>query len=290
MWLQGLTEEEARSRIWLFDRSGLIAEGREDLPIDKAAFAQPAAALKRVRLRPGASLADGVKAVAPTCLVGAAAKPGLFSEQILQTLSAGMPPLPSGGQSGHSTGAGRATPIVLPLSNPTSRSECTFQEAWDATGGNVAFASGSPFPAIETEGGSIQAVQANNALVFPGLGAGAVLSGATSIPNSIFLGAAAALADEATQEESAAGLLIPPVSRIRDAALAVATRVCLECSVAMVSAGSGKTWRLVQSVLAAERDTEAARANGTGAEVPVQTGQGPKARVQLRNTIDEWRF
>lgn len=288
--LQGLSKEEARSRIWLFDRSGLIAEGREDLSSDKAAFAQPAAALRRVRLRPGASLADGVKGVAPTCLVGAAATPGLFSERILETLTAGMPPVSGGGDRGESVGAGRATPIVLPLSNPTSRSECTFQEAWDATGGNVAFASGSPFPAIETEGGSIEAVQANNALVFPGLGAGTVLSGATSIPDSIFLGAAEALANETTPEESAAGLLIPPVSRIRDAALAVATRVCLECSVAMVSAGSGKMWRLVQSVLAAERDTEAARANGTDAEVPLQPGQLPKARVQLRSAIDEWRF
>lgn len=288
--VQGLTEEDARGRMWMFDRGGLIAEGRADVPADKAVYAQPAAALQRMRLRPGAALADGVKAVAPTCLIGAAAKSGLFTEAILQTLSAGMPAVSRGGAGAEGGGAStaKATPIVLPLSNPTSKAECTFQEAWDATGGNVAFAAGSPFPAIETENGNVEAVQANNALIFPGLSAGVVLSGATAIPDSLFLGAAAALAKEATPEESAAGLLIPPVARIRDAALAVATRVCIECSVAMVSAGSGKTWRLVQNVLAAERDTEAARTNGTGADASMQNGQSAKAR--LRNAIEEWRF
>lgn len=284
--MQGLTQDEARSRIWLFDRNGLIAEGRDDLPSDKAAFAQPATALRRVRLRAGAGLAAGVKAVAPTCLVGAAAKNGLFTPAILKSLAEGMPPLQAGTIA--AGGVQRCTPIVLPLSNPTDKAECTFQDAWDATGGNVAFASGSPFPAVETEDGRVEAVQANNALVFPGVGAGVVLAGATTIPDSVFLAAATALADEIRPAEAQAGLLIPPVSRIRDAALAVAMQVCIECAVSMVSTGSGKTWRLVQSVLQAERGVDGAHANG--AEAVVQPGQVAKARVQLRNAIDDWRF
>eukprot|EP00892_Ulva_mutabilis_P010593 jgi/Ulvmu1/7906/UM004_0138.1 len=289
---EGLTEEEARSRMWLFDRGGLIAEGRDDLASDKAAFAQTTAAVKRVRLRAGASLADGVAAITPTCLVGAAAKGGLFTPAILSSMAAGMPAVRMGDAAANggrgAQGAPRCTPIVLSLSNPTDRAECSFQDAWDATGGNVAFASGSPFPAIETEDGYVEAVQANNALVFPGLGAGAVLSGATAIPQSIFLAAATALADEATPAEAQAGLLIPPVARIRDAAVAVATQVCIECSITMVSAGSGKTWKLVQSVLAAERDAASMRSNGT--DGPAQSGQVTKARLQLRNAIDDWRF
>lgn len=289
--VQGLTEAEARSRIWIFDTKGLIAEGREGLSTYKQEYAQSAVMLKQVRLKPGASLGHAVRMIKPTCLVGATGKAGVFTPEILKDVYKGMPSSKvlatanvtnssdsvvdgSGGrkkQRGEglyasmppgSGGAAslRATPIVLALSNPTSCSECTLQDALDAMDGNCIFASGSPFPAASgVDGVSVEASQANNAMIFPGLGSGAILSGASEIPPSCFLEAGRALAEELSESELVSGLAIPPVSRIRDAALAVTAAVCIECQQTMVSsmvasdAGNSKVWRQAVAVLESEK-------------------------------------
>jgi malate dehydrogenase (oxaloacetate-decarboxylating)(NADP+) len=310
--VQGLTEAEALSKMWLFDSKGLIAEGREDLSPDKQLYAQSAAALDAVRLRPGASLELAVRAIKPTCLVGATGKAGVFTAGILQDVYQNMPAskvltiassftgsdaeinlelctkggcrrqrgegrfasMPPGSGSAASL---RATPIVLALSNPTSCSECTLQDALDSTDGNCIFASGSPFPAARgVDGVPVEAAQANNAMIFPGLGAGAILSGASEIPASCFLEAGRALAEELKEDELVAGLAIPPVKRIRDAALAVAAAVCIECVQTMVASNTGnnKVWRQAVSVLESEK-------NG---------GIDMEARAQLRKAIIDWRY
>ena len=230
--MQGLTEEEARSKMWIFDSKGLIAEGREGLSPDKQVYAQSSLMLKGVRLNPGASLSSAVREIKPTCLVGATGKAGVFTPGIITDVYKGMPSskvlasanssdspidldVGIGGVRKRQRGEGlfasmppgsggaaslRATPIVLALSNPTSCSECTLQDALDSTDGNCVFASGSPFPpASGVDGASVEASQANNAMIFPGLGAGAFLSGATEIPASCFLEAGRALADELSE-------------------------------------------------------------------------------------------
>jgi malate dehydrogenase (oxaloacetate-decarboxylating)(NADP+) len=304
--LQGLSESEARGRLWLFDSRGLIAEGRDGLSADKAAFAQPAAALKIARIQAGASIADSIKLIKPTCLIGATGKGGVFTQQMLEEMYRGMPrstilqqaergsnssedacitassslegtfmSLPPASGSDASL---KATPIVLPLSNPTKLSECTLQEALDATDGNVVFASGSPFPTALVNSVAVEASQANNAMIFPGVGAGALLSGATEIPESCFLAAGKALADELSEQELVQGLAIPPVARIRDAALAVASAVCVECQQMMTSSNNSsnsRVWRLAAAVKEAEKGAEAWDA---------------ESRRMLRAAIRDWRY
>ena len=308
--MQGLTEEQARSKMWVFDSKGLIAEGREDLSPDKQVYAQSSVMLKGVRLKAGASLSSAVRAIKPTCLVGATGKAGVFTLDVLKDVYRGMPsskvlasanssefPMDSdsgvGGVRRRQRGEGlfasmppgsggsaslRATPIILALSNPTSCSECTLQDALDATDGNCVFASGSPFsPASGVDGVSVEASQANNAMIFPGLGAGAILSGATEIPATCFLAAGRALADETSEEELVAGLAIPPVAKIREAALAVAAAVCIECQQTMVasSAGNNKVWRQAVAVAEAEQG---------GDSVDIEL------RAMLRRAIADWRY
>jgi malate dehydrogenase (decarboxylating) len=205
----------------MLDSRGLLGEGRENMSKSKAEFAQPASALERAGLSGGAQLLDVVKAVQPTCLIGCAGKGGLFTKEVLVTLATEQPPAcgENGGGEGSNGcegtegpwlgGGPRAVPIVLALSNPTDQSECTFQEAWDATGGHVVFASGSPFPPIDAGNGrKVFASQANNALVYPGLGTAAVLQAVTSVPDSFFLAAAHALADETKWEEQDEGQVL----------------------------------------------------------------------------------
>ena len=205
---------------------------------------------------------------------GASGVAGLFSEEVLRTMSTSMPPvscpvdapfrtfLPRMSRSRVVTPIGDATstclgrPIVLPLSNPTSASECTFQDAYNWTDRAVVFASGSQFPPVQSATGvAFASSQANNSMIFPGLGTGAVFAGSSAIPDDFFLIAAYALAQETTQAELDAGLVIPPTSRIRDAALAVATAVAVNSSVNMLSSSNGNAL-LFEAVVLAARDSD----------------------------------
>ena len=276
--------KEARARIWMLDSKGVLGEGR-DMPEDKAAFAQSADALKAAGVQAGAQLLDAVKAVKPTCLLGCAGKGGLFTKDVLRAMSAAQPRVcPRSGNGASANGGGecdRAKPIILALSNPTDLSECSFQDAWDACNGHVVFAGGSPFPPVDTPDGPVYASQANNALIYPGLGAAAVLQGASSVPDSLFLAAAHALADETSEDERAQGLVLPPIRRIRDAALAVSTGVAKQSSVDMVATNRGE--RSVFKAAAA-----AAQDSGEGSS---ENGSSDAARVdRLRDAISDWRF
>ena len=282
--MQGVAAADAKSRIWMLDSGGLIAEGRErKITEEKAQFAQSRSAAERAGVAGGCSLGDAVSALKPSCLIGAAGKGGVFTRDILQTMSQSMPKLSDSNSCNGSGGGGggrrcgvrgmresdTAAPIVLALSNPTDNSECSFQDAWDATDGRVVFAAGSPFPSINTDAGAIDCSQANNALIYPGLGAAVILSGATQIPQAFFLAAAHALADEVTSEEGRTGLVVPPVKRIRDAAAAVSARVCLE----------------------ALKDGKASeRGNGAVMKEAQAVRSGSGSENALRGAIEEWRF
>jgi malic enzyme len=283
--MQGVKEREARLRIWMLDSRGLLGEGRDKMSESKAQFAQSKGAMEDVGLSGGAELLNVVKAVGPTCLVGCAGKGGLFTKEVLQALASAQPAARErSGDAGNSVAAAEtqnrglhgAVPIVLALSNPTDNSECTFQDAWEATNGHVVFASGSPFPPVDTEGGKVFASQANNALVYPGVGAAAALQAVTEVPDSLFLAAAHALADETTAEEKAQGHVMPPVKRIRDAALAVTARVCVQSSLDGVATQRGTVPEVFRVASGAHR-TEGATER--------------KVRIEhLRDIINEWRF
>jgi malate dehydrogenase (oxaloacetate-decarboxylating)(NADP+) len=117
-------------------------------------------------------------------------------------------------------------PIIFALSNPTTKSECTAQQAYEWTNGNAIFASGSPFDPVRLEGKIYVPGQGNNMFIFPGIGLGAVVCGARKITDEMFFTAAKTLSHMVTAEELEAGTVYPDLGKIRQISLAIATAVC----------------------------------------------------------------
>lgn len=204
-----VTEEEAAKNFYLLDVRGLIAqEGADDW--DELTEAQRFFGRGKPGLRRGASLVDVLEAVKPTVLLGLTTVPGLFDQRTIQVLAANSPDAP---------------PVVMPLSNPTARSECTAQQAYEWTRGRCVFASGSPFAPVQFEGQRFVPSQANNMFVFPGVGLGATLAKARLVSDGMLHAAALACADAVDDEERARGQVFPSVARIRAVSKAVAVGV-----------------------------------------------------------------
>ncbi len=137
-----------------------------------------------------------------------------------------------------------------PLSNPTSRSECTAREAYTYTEGRCLFASGSPFPQVELNGKTFNPRQSNNSYVFPGIGLGLVVSSPRVVPQSVFLSAAEALSKEVSDEDLENGSLFPPLTRIREVSQRIASAVADQCFKAGV-AGISRPSDLSETIQAA---------------------------------------
>lgn len=197
---QGLSPQQARSRCWLLDSRGLVVAERDDLAEHKRAFAH--------EHRPLGDLLAAVTALRPTVLIGASGTPQLFTQAVLRELASGA-----------------LRPVVLALSNPTSKSECTAEQAYEWTDGRAIFASGSPFAPVMRCGQTHVPGQSNNAYIFPGMGLGILASGATHVSDAMFFAAAQALASQVTDADLASGRIFPPQARLREVALAVATAV-----------------------------------------------------------------
>jgi len=157
------------------------------------------------------SLKDVVRNVKATAVVGYTATRGLFDAELLGLLAENT-----------------ERPVVLALSNPTDRSECTAEEAVRFTGGKALVATGSPFPMVHWKGREVAASQCNNLYVFPGIGLGALVSRASKVTDRMFVRAARALVAMVTPEELEKGLLLPRMEQIREVAFAVAREVALE--------------------------------------------------------------
>ena len=196
----GLSEAEARARCLLFDSRGTVVADRADLAEQKRPFAQ--------RRAPTRDLAATIETFRPTALIGASGQGGLFASAVLQAMA---------------RVADR--PVIFALSNPTSKSECTAQEAYAATAGRAIFASGSPFAPVVLGGRTLAPAQANNAYVFPGMGLGLIACGARHASDAMFVAAAESLAAMVSGGDLEAGRMFPPPSRMRDVAAAVATAV-----------------------------------------------------------------
>jgi malate dehydrogenase (oxaloacetate-decarboxylating) len=218
---EGLSDEEARRRIFAVDMQGLLIEGDPLLEGPQEPLSQLRAAVDGWTLddpnRIG--LQDVVRNAHPTVLIGVTAQPGLFSEAILAE-----------------TAKHSERPIVLALSNPTHKSECKPEAVWKATNGRGLVATGSPFAPMDWNGRALQASQCNNMYVFPGMGLGALVCKASRVTNSMFLAASRAISAFVTPEQEALGLLLPEMKDIRQVSAAVGKAV----GIAARDAGLGR--------------------------------------------------
>ena len=202
---EGLSREEALKRIWLRDSKGLVVKNRPEGGISepKEPFAHEHA--------PVSDLMEIIKDIKPTCLIGAAAIPGVFTPEVIQEMS-----------------ALNEKPIIFALSNPTSKAECTAEAAYTHSKGRAIFASGSPFPTFEGFGKRFEPGQGNNAYIFPGLSLGIIAAGIRHVHESVFLFAAEGLANLVTEEDLALGRMYPPLSKIKKVSTKIATKVAEE--------------------------------------------------------------
>jgi len=200
MQSEGLSEEQSRGNCWFVDSKGLIVKSRADLAEHKKPYAHDYPFI--------ADLLGSVQALRPTALIGVSAQQDSFTQAVLQAMSE------INGQ-----------PIIFALSNPTSKSECTAQQAYAATDGRCVFAAGSPFDPVAHKGRTYVPGQANNSYIFPGLGLGVIAAGARNVTDSMIDAAARTLAATVTEESLARGLTYPPLASIREVSLDIAVAV-----------------------------------------------------------------
>ncbi len=200
MVAEGLTPAAARARCWLFDSRGLVHDGRSDLVEHKRPYAHPHA--------PVTVFADAVRALRPTAIIGVAASAGAFTEEVVREMS-----------------AINKRPIVFALSNPTSKAECTAEQAYRWSGGQALFASGSPFGPVTLDGRRFVPRQGNNSYIFPGVGLGAITTRARRVTDEMFMAAVRALCAQVTPEDLAQGSLFPPLAQVREVSAHIAAAV-----------------------------------------------------------------
>jgi malate dehydrogenase (oxaloacetate-decarboxylating)(NADP+) len=197
MMAEGLSEAEALRRNWLVDSRGLVVKSRGDLAAHKRAYAHDHAG--------AGTLLEAVRALKPTAIVGVAAVGGAFTREVVEAMA-----------------EANERPIIFALSNPTSKSECTAEQAYQWSGGRALFACGSPFDPVEVAGRRFVPRQGNNSYIFPGIGLGAIATGATRITEPMFMAAARTLAAQVTQADLDQGSLYPPLGHIREVSARIA--------------------------------------------------------------------
>jgi len=206
----GLTRDEALRRIWTTDSRGLVSRRRPDLEDFKATYARPAEEVAGYETTGGpvVSLAETVANAKPTLLIGTSATPGIFDEALVKEM-----------------GRINERPMIFPLSNPTSKTECAPEDALRWTDGRAIVATGSPFAPVSLGGRRHRIGQCNNAFIFPGVGLGLTIARARRVSDGMFLEAAKALAGTVTAEDLAEDAIYPPLPRTRDCSFAVACAV-----------------------------------------------------------------
>jgi len=199
----GIPEDEAKRRCWYVDSKGLIVKERTDLSEHKKAFAHD------YPFRAG--LQQIIEDLKPTALIGAAGRGRLFTQPIIEMMA-----------------RLNSHPLIFALSNPTSKAECTAEEAYRWSGGRAIFASGSPFEPVQIDGRTFIPGQGNNAYIFPGVGLGVVASESRLVTDKMFLVSARALSALVTEEDLAVGRIYPPLQKMREISLHIAVEVAEE--------------------------------------------------------------
>jgi len=197
---EGLAENAARAKCWFFDSKGLIVKSRNDLTAPKRRFAQDAGESD--------DFLATVRKLRPTALIGAAGVAGVFTRDVVEAVS-----------------AFNLRPVIFALSNPTSKAECTAEDAYLWSKGAAIFAGGSPFKPVEYEGRTLVPGQGNNIYIFPGVGMGVLTSCSSVVTDEMFLAAARTLAKMVSGVELESGRVFPPLEDIRSVSLRIATAV-----------------------------------------------------------------
>ena len=207
---EGLTEAQARDRLYAFNRHGLLTEDSENMRDDQVPLARTRSHVANWQLSgPGPiSLYDTVKNAGITVLVGVSAQPGAFTEPIVRAMAVNTP-----------------RPVIFPLSNPTSKSEAVPEDIMRWTSGRALIGTGSPFPPVQVNGKSIRISQCNNSYIFPGLALGILVSGARRVTDGMIMTAARTLASLSPTRLDPDAPLLPPVGDSRKIGLIVGEAV-----------------------------------------------------------------
>jgi malate dehydrogenase (oxaloacetate-decarboxylating)(NADP+) len=209
---EGIDPEAARRHCWFVDSHGLVTADRTDLAPHKLPYAHDHA--------PVANFLDAVKTLEPTAIIGLSGQTALFTREVVEAMA-----------------EINERPVILALSNPTVKAECTAEQAYGWSGGRAVFASGSPFDPVTLGTQRFVPGQGNNAYIFPGVGLGVVVSRARRVKDEMFLAAAHCLAKQVTDADLDLGRIYPPLSRIRQVSAEIA------CEVARIAYAQGLTDR-----------------------------------------------
>jgi len=197
---EGMPKAESKSKCWFVDSKGLVVNSRTDLVEHKRPYAHDHAPLS--------DFLQAVESLKPTAIVGVSGIPRTFTKPIVEAMA-----------------RLNRRPIVFALSNPTSKAECTAEEAYTWSEGRAVYASGSPFPPVTYDGKTFVPGQGNNAYIFPGVGLGVIASEAARVTDEMFFVAAKKLADLVTKDDLAQGRIYPSLARIREVSAVIATAV-----------------------------------------------------------------
>ncbi len=210
---EGLTEAEIKQHIYAVDQGGIVLDNMPGLEKQMVPFAHPSSLVANWKLdSPGKiTLLDIVRNTKASVLIGVTAQAGLFDHNILKQMA-----------------VNDERPVILALSNPTSKTECTPDDAYRITEGKALMASGSPFNPVEIGSKKYYTSQCNNMYIFPGVGLGALISKSPKVTNKMFLAASRALSDFTTKEQMNKGLLLPSMEGIRDVSAYIAKVVAME--------------------------------------------------------------
>jgi malate dehydrogenase (oxaloacetate-decarboxylating) len=216
MKADGASDSEARSRIFLLSRDGLLQCGMPGLFDFQLPFCTPDEVVNRWTLTHSRAdepigLLDTVSNVQPTVLIGVSGQPGLFTKAVVEAMQANC-----------------ERPLILPLSNPTSQAEAQPVDILRWTSGKAMVATGSPFPPVDMGDQTIEIAQCNNSYIFPGIGLGVITAKASRITDNMIMMASKALADASPVVQTGSGALLPPLDAIRSVSKVIAKAVILQ--------------------------------------------------------------
>lgn len=213
--VEGLSHEQATAQVLTFDSQGLVLSSRERLPEYKKRIAAPPELVADWDHTPEqTTLLEVIEHLRPGTLLGLSGTPGAFGEEIVRAMAACV-----------------ERPIIFPLSNPSANVEAHPHDIIRWTEGRAIVATGSPFEPIEHDGDTVSFSQVNNVYVFPGIGAGAYLSGARMITDQMLVAAAGAVHAMVGDTDIEQGRLLPPLDRLRATSVSVASAVMLQAAV-----------------------------------------------------------